>query len=165
MVEPGKNVNIRSNAGFLIHKSNQDEGLESTQQDADNFINAICDDPDAICYVAYLQRYAYDEATPAGVVVCLWHAEESAPAYEVRNLYVLPEFRSKKIANRLIQAVVDWCGEANYPVYITTNGEPRPFYKALGFQPVRQICGTTIKDVRAALGGSNVRNLQSGEVR
>ena len=136
----------------------QEEGLEALLADADRFVAGVGDDPDAVCYLATVNR------EPAGVIVCIRHAEDANPCYEVRNLYVAPRFRSLGVANRLIQAVVDWCGEEDRPVYITTNGEPRPFYKALGFQPVRQICGTTIKDVRAVLGGSNVRSPQSGEV-
>lgn len=110
-------------------------------------LDRIVYNPDAACYLAY------HNDRPVGVALGIWHTDEPQPFYEVRNLYVLPEFRGFCVCKMLLKALLDWSGEWDAPVYITTNGEPRPFYKWLGFEPFRQICGTTLSKIREKLGG------------
>lgn len=137
-----------------------EDGLQADVRDADAFIQGMASDPDKVCYIATYGKQL------AGCVVGIWHADEAQPCYEVRNLYVRPEFRSKGVARRLMKALLDWAYEDNAPIYITTQGEPRPFYRHLGFEPVREICGTTLATIRERLRGTDVstENLQSGEV-
>jgi GNAT superfamily N-acetyltransferase len=171
IIEPGQNIRDQHNAAALIFQSMLEDGLKATLQDADAFVQSFASDPDKVCFVAYCGRQL------AGCVVGVWHAEEAQPCYEVRNLYVLPQFRSKGVAQRLMQALLAWAYEDNAPIYITTQGEPRPFYRHLGFEPVREICGTTLATIRERLRISSMReglredngehlaeNLQSGEV-
>ncbi len=141
-----------------------DEGMQIRFDTAYNFVQGLEGDPNRICFLACAQNSPFEEANPVGVVVGIWHSEEAQPCYEVRNLYVVPEYRGKGVAKRLMKALLDWAYEDNAPIYITTEGQPRPFYRALGFEPVREICGSTLATIRERLGGTDVstESIQSG---
>lgn len=158
MIEPWDSVNGLSNAEYLVWESMLEDGLESDLRDAHLFVEGLRNNEDTNCYVAYIK------GEPVGVVVGIFHKNDAQPCYEVRNLYVRPKFRSKGVAQRLMQALLDWADETgrDYPVYITTEGQPRPFYRHLGFEPVREICGSTLATIRERLGDVSTESLQSG---
>ncbi len=89
----------------------------------------------------------------AGVVVAFYDNSAAEPAFEVRHLFVHPAHRSKKVAQALMQGLLDWTVTGDANVFITTEGEPRPYYRALGFEPTHRICVTSLKKLREKLRG------------
>jgi GNAT superfamily N-acetyltransferase len=145
ILEPGDDDALQQNAAWLIWQSTLNEELEATLPECGGFVRQMADDPDKVCYLAFVDHI------PSGVIVGCWHSDEAQPCYEVRNLYVLPDCRGRGVAQRLMKALLDWAYEDNAPIYITTQGEPRPFYRKLGFEPVREICGSTLATIRERL--------------
>ncbi len=94
---------------------------------------------------------AYAKGVPAGIIIGKWHRETHEPYYEVGGLYVTPEQRGGRVAHKLIEAAVDWAGEEDATVFVTTDGPPRGFYKSLGFIPINQVSVSTLHQVRDKL--------------
>lgn len=102
---------------------------------------------DGCCFLAYLY------GVPAGIITAQWVTNTDAPCYSVQHLFVHREFRGSKVAQKLLGALADWAGEKDAPVYITTEGGPRPFYKSLGFEPTHQVSVSSLREIRERLGG------------
>lgn len=108
----------------------------------------MCDDRYAKCLVAYVND------AMAGVVVAFYNTIYTAePSVEVRHLFVHHAHRSKKVAQALMQGLLDWEVSGDAPIFITTEGEPRPYYRALGFEPTHRICVSSLKKLREKLRG------------
>jgi len=103
---------------------------------------------------SYACFIAYRRGLPIGCVVVERHTEGVAPYYEIHNLYVTPRERGGGAATYLLRNALDWANAAgeDAPLYMTAHGEPRTFFKRLGFEPTHQICVTTIGKVREVLG-------------
>ncbi len=93
---------------------------------------------DAGCWVAM----ATEAGTPAGIVtVSTMFMVEQGRLAEIGDLYVLPEFRGRRLGRRMVDAAIAWSrGKGCTGVYVTLTlvGESRHglsrFYQRLQFQ-------------------------------
>jgi GNAT superfamily N-acetyltransferase len=149
IVNPGDDTCRQSNAAWLVHSSILHEGRPSNLGECDRFIQSVCDDPHALCLVAYCNQ------AMAGVVVAFYCPDATAePSFEVRHLFVQPAHRKRKVAQALLRGLLDWARyDKDAPVFITTEGEPRPYYLALGFEPTHRVCVSSLSKLRERLRG------------
>lgn len=94
---------------------------------------------------------AYVKGYPRGVLVVEWNKDDAEEYYVVRNLYVAPGSRGDQIGVRLLKAAAQWSRREDARVCITTPGEPRSFYRALGFEPLCQVSASSLKAIRENL--------------
>lgn len=123
----------------------ESEGRTISRGDAAAYLVSDKFIDDYACFVAYRH------GIPVGIVLGEWHREMPEHYYEVRNLYVIPEVRGGKVAPQLLRAAADWAGDEDAPIYITTAGEPRDYYKELGFIPTHNLCVSMLQTVREKL--------------
>lgn len=121
-------------------------------------------DFEAITKLLYSTHYgdgqvllACNRIQPFGIIVGIWRPEERH--YEVRNLYVDHPHRGGLAAHQLLRALLAWACKRDAgddaPVYISTIGEPRPFYRALGFEPTHIISRASLKTLRERIGDND----------
>jgi nucleotide-binding universal stress UspA family protein len=70
------------------------------------------------------------DGVPAGVARCRRHPD----GLEVDGVFVLPEFRNRGYARRLLAALVPACGRDT--LYMHSTLELVPFYRNFGFEPI-----------------------------
>jgi GNAT superfamily N-acetyltransferase len=58
----------------------------------------------------------------------------------VVNVYVMPEFRHRGLARRLMQAILEWCREQGIErVVLHPSSMGNPLYNTLGFEPTNEL--------------------------
>jgi GNAT superfamily N-acetyltransferase len=134
---------IRSATRLICEHIHEETGQPANYDGVLDFVRS-CGDDTRMLFVACRGHHT------AGVVVGSWNGYEGH--YEVRSLYVEPAYRGSNCAQLLLQALLDWAGEEDAPVLIATTGEPRPFYRALGFEPTHIISRASLKTLRERLG-------------
>jgi nucleotide-binding universal stress UspA family protein/N-acetylglutamate synthase-like GNAT family acetyltransferase len=72
----------------------------------------------------------FADGVPAGVARCRRHPD----GLEVDGVFVLPEFRNRGYARRLMDALVPACGRET--LYMHSTLELVPFYRSFGFEPI-----------------------------
>jgi GNAT superfamily N-acetyltransferase len=99
------------------------------------------------------------DGVPAGVARCRRHPD----GLEVDGVFVLPEFRNRGYARRLMEALVRACGMET--LYMHSTLELVPFYRGLGFVPIpEQDLPRTIRERYAfALGDLAMADVQPME--
>lgn len=58
----------------------------------------------------------------------------------LHNVYVLPEFRRRGLARRLVETARDWCKAEGFTrLSLNASQAGRPLYEAMGFHPTNQM--------------------------
>lgn len=64
---------------------------------------------------------------------------DSRRAY-IANIYTKPDYRSKGIARRIMNAILDWCrSEGLWGVALHASPYGRPLYESFGFEPTNEM--------------------------
>ena len=80
-----------------------------------------------------------------GLIVHGWPAAardqkpRSCRAY-ILNIYTEPEYRGRRIARRIMNAIVDWCRAEGFET-VSLHASPmgRPLYESMGFEPTNEM--------------------------
>jgi GNAT superfamily N-acetyltransferase len=78
-----------------------------------------------------------------GLIVHEWMTNprnsDSRRAY-IANIYTKPDYRSRGIARRIMNAILDWCrAEGIKGVALHASPFGRPLYESLGFEPTNEM--------------------------
>ena len=78
-----------------------------------------------------------------GLIVHEWMASpgnhDSRRAY-IANIYTRPDYRSRGIARRIMNAILDWCRSEGFKgVALHASPYGRPLYESLGFEPTNEM--------------------------
>lgn len=58
----------------------------------------------------------------------------------IMNVYTEPAFRKRGLARRMIQSIVEWCGQHEiHTISLHASAEGRPVYEDLGFQTTNEL--------------------------
>ncbi len=90
-------------------------------------------------YIGFLMDHAGQVIGGAGLYLIDWPPDPFSVLIMRRpfvyNVYVEPEFRSKGIARRLMEAIIAYCKAEGYDaVSLHTSEAGRPLYESMGFQ-------------------------------
>jgi nucleotide-binding universal stress UspA family protein/GNAT superfamily N-acetyltransferase len=98
----------------------------------------------------------FADGVPAGVARCRRHPD----GLEVDGVFVLPEFRNRGYARRMMAALVQACGSET--LYMHSTVELVPFYRTFGFEPIpEENLPPTIRDRYSfAMGDLRVAQVQ-----
>jgi GNAT superfamily N-acetyltransferase len=77
------------------------------------------------------------------VLICPWPSHPydlECRRATILNVYVYPEFRRQGVARRLMQTIIDWCGDAKFAtIYLHSSKDGRHLYESMGFNPTNEM--------------------------
>jgi hypothetical protein len=138
-------------AAWMIKSSCETEGAIVQWNDCYKFISEIAKDPESVCLLATI---GCNQVTAGCLVIRRIH-NDVQPLYEVNHLFVKKGMRGANgIALKLLRGGLAWARDEEAAVMISTSGDPRPYYRFLGFEPTHRLCVTQLSEIRRRLRGA-----------
>lgn len=95
--------------------------------------------PDLIISEEDIARHLLQIAQIGDLIIGFFCMSEEAEYYEIKHLWILPEFIGKGFGRKLLNYSLGLLSDVNKPIQVVSDPNAEEFYKKLGFKTIGKI--------------------------